>query len=108
MVSCQSLLAPVFYGHCVLLRVECETAADLAGLRASLLADGRFRLFPGEDGELASPAELGESDSIDISNLTLDRQRDTVFHCAIVADNLRKGVVLNTIAALKILIKSDT
>ena len=107
-VSCQSMLAPVFYGHCVMLRVECDTPVDLSGLRTALLADPRFRLFPGDDGELASPAELGESEGIDISNLNLDRQSDTVFRCAIVADNLRKGVVLNTIAALKILIKSDT
>lgn len=107
-VSCQSMLAPVFYGHCVMLRVACDAPVVLSELRATLLADERFRLFPGDDGELASPAGLAESEGIDISNLTLDRQSDTVFRCAIVADNLRKGVVLNTIAALKILIKSDT
>ncbi len=106
-VNCQSMMAPVFYGHCIMLRAEFDEAIKVGECRSALMGDSRFRVFPGEHGEVASPAGLKGSNCIDIAELGLDRRSDRVLRCAIVADNLRKGVALNIIELLKILIKND-
>ncbi len=106
-VNCQAVMAAVFYGHCAMLRAEFDEPLKLGDCRTALLGDARFRVLLGEGEELASPAGLKGSETIDIAELALDRRSDNVLRCTLVADNLRKGVVLNIIELLKILIKND-
>ncbi len=107
-VHCQAMLAPVFYGHCTLLRAEFGDAVAAAQWREQLLASDGFRLRDGSAEALASPAGLQGSETIDIAEWAVDRRDDRVLRATIVADNLRKGAALNIIEALKILIKTDT
>ena len=107
-VSCQTTVVPVFYGNLYMLKAEYHGEVPLAAIREALFDDPRFRVFPNEDAAMATPAELGESDCIDITNMSLDRANASVLRCALVADNLRKGVTFNIIEALRILIKIDT
>lgn len=104
-IAASVMMVPVFYGHTIMLRVECEDKLNLSALRGSLSEDSRFRLFPNEDAEQASPVCLQGSDCIDIDQLNYDRRDETAFRCTVVGDNLRKGAVFNIIELLKNLIK---
>ena len=104
-VTANVMMVPVFYGHTIMLRVSCVERPDLSALRAGLNEDSRFRLFPNDDAEQASPVCLQGSECIDIDHLYYDRRDETAFRCTVVGDNLRKGAVFNTIELLKILIK---
>ncbi|WP_373089443.1 Asd/ArgC dimerization domain-containing protein [Zhongshania sp.] len=99
------MMVPVFYGHTIMLRVACEERPALSALRGRLSEDSRFRLFPNEDVEQASPVCLQGSDCIDVDQLYYDRRDETAFRCTVVGDNLRKGAVFNIIELLKNLIK---
>ncbi|WP_373078497.1 Asd/ArgC dimerization domain-containing protein [Zhongshania sp.] len=104
-ISANVMMVPVFYGHTIMLRVGCVSRPDLAELKAGLSADSRFRLFPNDDAEQASPVCLQGSECIDIDQLNYDRREETAFRCTVVGDNLRKGAVFNIIELLKNLIK---
>lgn len=107
LVSCQAVVAPVFYGHCTSVRVEFAEPLPVAQWRSELLSNAQFRLRDGQADVLASPAGLQGSDTIDLAELSLDRRDERVLRATLVADNLRKGGALNIIEALKILIKTD-
>jgi aspartate-semialdehyde dehydrogenase len=105
LVNAQVMMAPVFYGHTIMLRVECANQMDLSSLRAAIASDTRFRAYPTEEAELATPVGLKGSETIDICDLYNDRRDNSAFRCTLVGDNLRKGAVFNIISLLKILIK---
>ena len=104
-ISANVMMVPVFYGHTIMLRVSCAERPDLSALKASLNVDSRFRMFPNDEAEQASPVCLQGSDCIDVDQIYYDRRDETAFRCTVVGDNLRKGAVFNIIELLKILIK---
>ncbi|CAA0087883.1 Aspartate-semialdehyde dehydrogenase 2 [Zhongshania aliphaticivorans] len=104
-VTANEMIVPVFYGHTAMMQVHCHKRADLSLLQQRIIENDAFRLFPQGEIKEASPVSLQDHETIDISSLSVDRQDETVFRCTVVGDNLRKGVVINVIAMLKILIK---
>jgi aspartate-semialdehyde dehydrogenase len=106
-VFCNVATVPVFYGHSVAIAVECVAPPSVAAALENITDDSRFKVVSAGDSDL-TPTALADADTINIGDIHLGRRSLSHICATLVGDNLRKGVVINIIALLKILIKSDS
>ncbi|HET8710621.1 MAG TPA: aspartate-semialdehyde dehydrogenase [Spongiibacteraceae bacterium] len=103
-VVASQAFAPVFYGHTQTLRLEATTGMTIQRARESLSAAG---LEFGEVGELLSSVAIGTgSDAVFVSRCAQQMPGSRQLELWTVADNIRKGAALNTVAIAETLLKS--
>lgn len=97
--------APVFYGHSQIVRLETTAACSTSQVRTLLAATGVE--FADTPDELSSPVSLGtSSDALFVSRYIQSEANSHQLELWTVADNIRKGAAINSVAIAEALLKS--
>lgn len=105
-IAVSQAFAPVFYGHSQIVRLETTAGcASAAQIRESLLAAGLE--FADTSDELLSPVSIGTaSDAVFVSRCVQQVANAPQLELWTVADNIRKGAAINSVAIAEALLKS--
>lgn len=106
-VSVTCVLVPVFYGSAAVIHLKAAEEFDLKKLNSSIRKASGVKLLdkPIAGGYPTPVTEATGSDSVWIGRLRRDSRDPSRLNLWIVSDNLRKGVVLNSLQTLNLLIK---
>ena len=106
-VAATCVVVPVFYGTAAVLQVRTREPLSVKRLGTLLRKSPGVKLLdkPSADGYPTPVTEATGSDSVWIGRLRVDPVDPLVLNMWIVSDNLRKGVVLNSLQTLRLLIK---
>lgn len=104
-ITASQLFVPVFHGHTQIVQLETREPLTLAAARQALTGAPGIRLL--DDDEYLSPVDSsGEGDAIGVGRLAQNTAEPCRLSFCSVADNLRKGAAVNTVAVAENLIKS--
>ncbi|HCS26679.1 MAG TPA: hypothetical protein DIW43_04455 [Spongiibacteraceae bacterium] len=98
------LQVPLFYGQTVQLSVGLQMPADLSKISAAWIEQD---IHVVDNKEQFSPIALAEDDRIHVGRLRVSAAAPHSLCVWIIADNVRKSAVVNTIKLIEILIKSS-
>ncbi|MFN3579009.1 MAG: aspartate-semialdehyde dehydrogenase [Pseudomonas sp.] len=106
-VSVTCVLVPVFYGSAAVIHLKAAQELDLKKLNSLIRKAPGVKLLdkPVAGGYPTPVTEATGSDSVWIGRLRQDSLDPSRLNLWIVSDNLRKGVVLNSLQTLNLLIK---
>lgn len=106
-VAATCVVVPVFYGTAAVLQLRTREPLPIKRLIALLRKAPGIKVLdkPAEGGYPTPVTEATGSDSVWIGRLRVDPVDPLVLNMWIVSDNLRKGVVLNSLQTLRLLIK---
>lgn len=106
-VAATCVVVPVFYGTAAVLQLRTREPLTVKRLATLLRKAPGVKLLdkPASDGFPTPVSEATGSDSVWIGRLRQDPVDPLVLNMWIVSDNLRKGVVLNSLETLRLLIK---
>ena len=100
-VSATCARVPVYNGHGVSLSVRTQASVDLDALIKAF--ESHASLTYHDYHEIVTPRDISGSDSIHISRLRKDQFDDTIIHCFVLADNIRKGAALNAVQIMQLM-----
>ncbi len=106
-VAATCVVVPVFYGTAAVVQLRTREVLAVKRLATLLRKAPGVKLLdkPANDGFPTPVTEATGSDSVWIGRLRQDPVDPLVLNMWIVSDNLRKGVVLNSLQTLRLLIK---
>ncbi|GGD08679.1 aspartate-semialdehyde dehydrogenase [Halopseudomonas salina] len=106
-VAATCVVVPVFYGTAAVLQLRTREVLATKRLATLLRKAPGVKLLdkPADDGFPTPVTEATGSDAVWIGRLRADPVDPLVLNMWIVSDNLRKGVVLNSLQTLRLLIK---
>ncbi|WP_373186787.1 aspartate-semialdehyde dehydrogenase [Halopseudomonas sp.] len=106
-VAATCVVVPVFYGTAAVVQLRTREALPVKRLATLLRKAPGVKLLdkPAADGYPTPVTEATGSDSVWVGRLRQDPVDPLVLNMWIVSDNLRKGVVLNSLQTLRLLIK---
>tara|TARA_R110002020_G_scaffold164137_1_gene350558 strand:+ start:2121 stop:3140 length:1020 start_codon:yes stop_codon:yes gene_type:complete len=106
-VSVTCILVPVFYGNAAVIHAKTVESVDVKRLAALVRKAPGVKLLdkPAPGGYPTPVSEATGSDAVWIGRLRQDLTDPAGLNMWIVSDNLRKGVVLNSLQTLELLIK---
>lgn len=103
-IRLESLQVPLFYGQTIQMTVGLQTPADVSKISAAWAAEGIHIV---DNKEQFSPIALAEDDRIHVGRLRSSQVAPHSLSVWIIADNVRKSAVVNTMKLIEILIKSS-
>jgi aspartate-semialdehyde dehydrogenase len=106
-VAITCVVVPVFYGTAAVMQLRTREVLTVKRLATLLRKSPGIKLLdkPTNDGFPTPITEATGSDAVWIGRLRQDPVDPLVLNMWIVSDNLRKGVVLNSLETLRLLIK---
>lgn len=103
-IRLEGLQVPLFYGQTVQLLAGLQMPVDLSKISAAWSAQN---IHVVDNKEQFSPIALAEDDRIHVGRLRVSSTAPHSLGVWIIADNVRKSAVVNTIKLIEILIKSS-
>ncbi len=103
-IRLESLQVPLFYGQTIQLSVGLQTPADVTKISAAWLGEN---IHVVDNKEQFSPIALAEDDRIHVGRIRCSQAAPHSLSVWIIADNVRKSAVVNTMKLIEILIKSS-
>ncbi len=103
-IRLESLQVPLFYGQTIQLNAGLQLPVDVANISAAWAEAGIHVI---DNKEQFSPAALAEDDRIHVGRMRVSEAPAPGLSVWIVADNVRKSAVVNTIKLIELLIKSS-
>ncbi|MFT5576482.1 MAG: aspartate-semialdehyde dehydrogenase [Bermanella sp.] len=103
-IHLESLQVPLFYGQTIQLTVVLKMPAELPKISAAWLTESVHVV---DNKEQFSPIAFAEDDRIHVGRLRVSAAAPHNLSVWIIADNVRKSAVVNTIKLIEILIKSS-
>lgn len=106
-ISVTCVVVPVFYGNAAVVHAKTTQAVELKRMATLIRKAPGIKLLdkPAPGGYPTPVSEATGSDEVWIGRLRQDRGDSSGLNMWIVSDNLRKGVVLNSLQTLDLLIK---
>ncbi|HXI02127.1 MAG TPA: Asd/ArgC dimerization domain-containing protein [Candidatus Saccharimonadales bacterium] len=94
-VSLKVLMAPIFYGHCYLVRVRLDGPADVREVERALGRSGVIRLP--READRRTPAELASEEGIWVGEVAAEDEPAGSFWLWAVTDGIRSGAALSAV-----------
>ncbi len=105
-VAATCVRVPVFNGHAVSIRVECDTDVNLDTITKALKTESSIVFH--DINAVPTPLDATDQDKIHVGRLRQDPKHTNVLYLWCVADNIRKGAATNAVQILDYILEGSS